>query len=104
VRYLDSQPPGDWSPAVALLIALFSADDVVDAALDAAAPAAGRWLPAARRGLDDPLVARAAAAALELGLRHLDRLGLPTELSAPVIESLDRRLATATAKLGGTTQ
>jgi glutamate--cysteine ligase len=103
VRYLDSQPPGEWSPAVALLIALFSADDVVDAALDAAAPAVGRWLPAARHGLDDRCVAQAAAAALELGLRHLHRLGLPTELSAPVIDNLDRRLAAATAKLGGKT-
>jgi len=103
VRYLDSQPPDDWSPAVALLIALFSADDVVDAALDAAAPAAGRWLPAARHGLADRQVAAAAAAALELGLRNMHRLGLPPELSGPVIDSLDRRRATATAKLGGNT-
>jgi glutamate--cysteine ligase len=104
VRYLDSQPPRDWAPAVVLLIALFSTDAVVDAALDAAAPAAGRWLHAARHGLADRKVAQAASAALELGLRHVPGLGLPTELSAPVIDSLDRRLRTATVKLGGDTR
>jgi glutamate--cysteine ligase len=103
VRYLDSQPPGEWSPAVALLIALFSADDVVDAALDAAARGARRGRGAPHPGVPARCAPPPAAAALELGLRHMHRLGLPTELSAPVIDSLDRRLAAATAKLGGKT-
>ncbi|GAA0642746.1 ergothioneine biosynthesis glutamate--cysteine ligase EgtA [Kutzneria viridogrisea] len=101
VRYLDSQPPQDWMAPVALLIALFEDERVVDEALAAAQPAVGRWLHAARVGTADPRVAGAARAVLDLGLRSLPRLGLPTDLHDEVTRSLDRRLAAVPAPHGG---
>lgn len=72
VRYLDTQQGDGWIPPTLLLIALMSDPAVTDQALAAAAPAAGRWFPAARDGLDDKLVLQAARDLVELGTQALD--------------------------------
>ncbi|MGH3622018.1 MAG: glutamate-cysteine ligase family protein, partial [Sciscionella sp.] len=60
VRYLDTQPDDEWMAPAALLAAVMATDRTVDAVSEAAAPAAGRWLHAARHGLADPRLADAA--------------------------------------------
>jgi glutamate--cysteine ligase len=59
---------------------LMSDPAVIDRAQAAAEPAAGRWLPAAREGLDDKLVLQAAREVVELGTAVLDRTGISQEL------------------------
>ncbi|ADB34178.1 glutamate--cysteine ligase GCS2 [Kribbella flavida DSM 17836] len=90
VRYLDAQRGDDWIPPTLLLIALLSDPAVTDQALAAAAPAAGRWFPAARHGLDDKLVHQAAAELVELGARALDRTGAGRDLTDQVATQLHR--------------
>ena len=60
VRYLDAQPGDGWVLPTVLLAALTSERLVLDKVLEACEPAADRWLPAARIGLADDLVLRAA--------------------------------------------
>lgn len=88
VRYLDAQQGDGWIPPTLLLIALMSDPAVTDQALAAAAPAAGRWFPAAREGLDDKLVLQAARDLVELGVGVLDRTGVPHELTEQVATRL----------------
>ncbi|MGC4939600.1 glutamate-cysteine ligase family protein [Kribbella sp. DT2] len=88
VRYLDAQQGDGWIEPTLLLIALMSDPAVTDQALAAAAPAAGRWFPAARDGLDDKLVHQAARDLVELGARVLDRTGIDQELTAQVATRL----------------
>jgi glutamate--cysteine ligase len=97
VRYLDTQPPGEWFVPVAVLAALLADDATVDAALDHCAPAADRWLPAARDGLADPAVAGAARDVLDLALRRLDRTGLDPATRDEVTAVVDRRVFASTA-------
>jgi glutamate--cysteine ligase len=93
VRYLDTQPPGQWFAPVALLAALLADDATTDAARDLAAPVAGAWTTAARRGLSDPAVGTAAAALADLACRALDRTDLTTAARDAVVEIVSRRLA-----------
>jgi len=95
VRYLDAQPGNGWAAPVAVLAALFAAEQTVDAALELAAPAADRWVQAARHGLADPVVARAAAGVLDLAGTALDDTDLTPRQRATVAETLSRRLAQA---------
>jgi glutamate--cysteine ligase len=90
VRYLDAQRGDSWLTPVALLAALLSTPDTVDAVLDACLPVGDRWLPAARDGLADPAIAAAAAAVLDLGARALPGMGLGHDLTEAVIADLDR--------------
>ncbi|WP_412740750.1 ergothioneine biosynthesis glutamate--cysteine ligase EgtA [Krasilnikovia sp. MM14-A1259] len=92
VRYLDAQPDGEWLAPAAVLAALLADDAVTDAARAAAAPAADRWLPAARAGLADSRVGAAARAVFDLARRALHRAGLPAHLQDRVHAVLDRRL------------
>jgi len=91
VRYLDCQPGADWIVPVAVLVALLGDRDTTEAALQAAAPAAGRWPQAWRAGLADRPVRRAAAAVADLALRRLD-VSLPAAVRTHVIETVHRRL------------
>ncbi|MCS7483183.1 glutamate-cysteine ligase family protein [Umezawaea endophytica] len=100
VRYLDTPPHGQWIPPVVLMAALFSAPSVVDEVLAATEPAVGRWLAAARFGLADPLVGRAARAVVEIGCRALANTDLSVGQNAAVAEELHRTLA---EKSGGAT-
>lgn len=94
VRYLDAQPGAGWVVPVVLLAALMADERLVDAVLDAAEPAAGRWLPAARHGLADPAVARAAKAVVELGTGALADPGntVAADIGAELAASVTRRL------------
>ncbi|MFB9180410.1 glutamate-cysteine ligase family protein [Dactylosporangium sucinum] len=80
VRYLDAQPGRAWFAPVALLAGLLGDAAAVDAARAAAAPAAGRWLEAARYGLTDRVIAVTAPAVLDVALS-----GVPEPLRAEVV-------------------
>ena len=83
VRYLDTQPGDGWIAPTVLLTALMSDPVLIDQAMAAAEPAAGRWFPAAREGLDDKLVLQAARDVIDLGIEVLDRTGIGPDLLGP---------------------
>ncbi|HET6296091.1 MAG TPA: glutamate-cysteine ligase family protein [Kribbella sp.] len=80
VRYLDAQQGDGWIEPTLLLIALMSDPALVDQAVAAAEPAAGRWFPAAREGLEDKLVLQAARELVDLGTGALSRTGVDQDL------------------------
>ena len=88
VRYLDAQAGDGWIAPTLLLSALMSDPAVTDQALAAAAPAAGRWFPAAREGLDDKLVLQAARELVELAATNLSRTGVDQDLITEVGDRL----------------
>ncbi len=77
VRYVDAQPGRRWALPVAVLTALLADPAVTDRAREACEPAQGRWVSAARRGLADVVLARAAAVVFDLVGQQLPRLGAP---------------------------
>lgn len=91
VRYLDAQPVAEWSAPVAVLAAIFATEETVDAALAFAAPAADRWLAAARHGPADPVIARAASRVLDLACTALDDTDLTPRQRATVIRAVEWR-------------
>lgn len=95
IRYLDAQPAGEWIAPVGVLAALLGDHRTRDAAREACAPVAGRWAEAARHGLRDGVLARAAGAVLDLALRALDRTGLPGSTRAEITRIVARRLTVA---------
>jgi len=106
IRYLDAQRPEYWPVCVAVTHALVVDDQAgeaaMDAALDAATAAAadaagpypGGWRAAARGGLADPALRRAADACFRAALAALPRLGAPADLIARVAAFADRHVAT----------
>ena len=78
VRYVDMQPGGAGRCPVAVLAALLSEPAVIDVARDACEPARDRWVSAARHGLADRVLARAAAAVFGLACERLPALAAPT--------------------------
>lgn len=90
VRYLDAQTGDGWIAPTLLLTALMSDAVPIDQVLAAAEPAAGRWFPAAREGLEDKLVLDAARAVVELGIGVLDRTGVAPDLSDQIATRLHR--------------
>lgn len=92
VRYLDTQPAGQWLVPVAVLAALLSDPAVTAAARDACAPAAGRWFEAAENGLRDGVLAAAAVAVFELACRALSALDAPVGLRTLVEEITESRV------------
>ncbi|MFY1670955.1 ergothioneine biosynthesis glutamate--cysteine ligase EgtA [Plantactinospora sp. WMMB334] len=95
IRYLDAQPGAEWIAPVGVLAALVGDDRTRDAARSACEPVVGRWAEAARHGLRDPLLARAADTLLDLALRALDRTGLPPATREEITRIVARRLAAA---------
>ncbi|MGX4654199.1 ergothioneine biosynthesis glutamate--cysteine ligase EgtA [Micromonospora sp. SCSIO 07396] len=95
VRYLDAQPGRDWTLPLAVLTALLRDDRTVRAARTIAAPVADRWRTAARQGLADPALARAAAALLDLARETLPTSDLPTETHDEIDRGIRRRIAAA---------
>ncbi|GDY28635.1 glutamate--cysteine ligase EgtA [Gandjariella thermophila] len=93
VRYLDAQPPGEWVAPVVLLVSLLGSVHAVGRVREVTEPVLGRWLEAARLGLTDPCLARAARDVVDLGCGVLDGTDLPGDLRAVVAEALQRRLA-----------
>ncbi|GLW98742.1 glutamate-cysteine ligase family protein [Microtetraspora sp. NBRC 16547] len=74
-RYLDAQGPDDWPVCVAVLHALVTDDRAGDTALDAAWPVRGAWTRAARFGLAEPRLRRAAETCFRAAAEALPRLG-----------------------------
>jgi glutamate--cysteine ligase len=77
VRYLDAQPGRRWALPVTVLAGLLSDAATIDRVREACAPADGRWTSAARHGLSDRVLARAAATVFELAIGRLPAIGAP---------------------------
>ncbi|NJC73811.1 ergothioneine biosynthesis glutamate--cysteine ligase EgtA [Planosporangium thailandense] len=92
LRFLDAQPGGEWFAPVAVVTALLGDDTDLDAARAVCEPMEGRWRDAARLGLTDPALARAATGLLEVAARALGRTGLPSAERDAVIGVVERRL------------
>jgi glutamate--cysteine ligase len=89
VRYLDAQAGDGWIAPTLLLIALMADPAVTDQALAIAQQSAGRWLPAARAGLDDKPVLQTARELVELGTTNLSRTGVDQDLITEVGDRLN---------------
>ncbi len=74
VRYLDAQPGRRWALPAAVLAALLADPAVTDRARQACEPTVGRWVSAARHGLADRVLQRAAVTVFELAVAALPRL------------------------------
>jgi glutamate--cysteine ligase len=72
VRYLDAQHPAWWAVPVVVVATALEHDDLHDALLDACAPVSGGWLVAARLGVTDRLLHRAASDVLDLVTPRID--------------------------------
>jgi glutamate--cysteine ligase len=91
VRYLDAQPGQWWRVPAAVINAVVDDDSAGDAALAACAPQAGRWRDAARLGLADPEICRAARRVLDIAAQALERAGGPSgKLAELTADYLDR--------------
>lgn len=93
VRYLDTPRPGGWIAPTALLVALFSDASVVDQVLNVTEAAKGRWLHAARFGMQDSRIACAAREVVELGCQALSRTDLPPAQVSAIADELQGGLA-----------
>ncbi|MFF0578073.1 ergothioneine biosynthesis glutamate--cysteine ligase EgtA [Streptosporangium saharense] len=94
IRYLDAQHPANWPVCVAVTHALVVDDRAADTALAAAEPYAGMWLEAARCGLTDPRLRRAAEECFRAAEEALPRLGADRALTARVSAYTDRHVTT----------
>jgi glutamate--cysteine ligase len=92
VRYVDAQQGRHWALPVAVLAALLSDPEVTRRAHEASAPAAGRWVSAARHGLADRVLQRAAVAVFELAVAALPALEPPSWLANDLAVTLERRV------------
>lgn len=90
VRYLDTQPPGEWIAPVAVLTSLLTDSEIIAEAERRAAPAIDRWEAAARRGTADPAIAVAARGLLALALENL-----PADTPGQAVGPIRRRLEAA---------
>ena len=92
IRYLDAQPGRRWALPAAVLAALLADPAVTDRARQACEPTAGRWVSAARHGLADRVLQRAAVTVFELAVATLPRLDAPSWLVADLAVMLERRV------------
>jgi glutamate--cysteine ligase len=88
VRYLDAQAGDGWIAAAAITWALTATALARDLATAATEPVAGRWVDAARSGLNDPALARAAGELAEIALSGL--AGQPAHVRDHVTEFTER--------------
>jgi glutamate--cysteine ligase len=95
LRFLDEQRGSDWFAPVAMVAALFGGDETLDAAREACEPVEDRWLDAARLGLADPALAKAAARLLDVTARALHQTDLSAAAREAVTDLVDRRLRSA---------
>jgi len=92
VRYLDAQPGRWWRVPAAVITSVLDDDIAGEVALAACEPLAGGWPDAARLGLADPEICRAARLVLDAAAEALDRAGGPArELAELTADYLDRR-------------
>jgi glutamate--cysteine ligase len=90
VRYIDAQAGDNWVVPVAVLAALLSNREATAAATAACLGVAGRWHDAARVGLADPELARAAKAVFTLAAGALPGLIGPGQVRDLVEEFTER--------------
>lgn len=95
IRYIDAQAGRGWALPLAVLVALTSRDDVVDQVRQICAPTYGRWVSAARQGLDDRVIARAARGVFELACAVLPELNAPGWLVDDLVWMTERRILRA---------
>lgn len=77
IRYIDAQAGRRWALPPAVVAALLSDPETTDLARQMCEPAQGRWVSAARHGLGDRVLARAAAGVFDLACARLPALGAP---------------------------
>ncbi|MFC4120615.1 ergothioneine biosynthesis glutamate--cysteine ligase EgtA [Nonomuraea zeae] len=98
IRYLDAQHPAAWPVCVAVTHALVADDRAAGAAMAAVEPFAGSyqesWGMAARCGLADPGLRRAAETCFRAALEALPRLGADAALAGQVAAFADRHVTT----------
>jgi glutamate--cysteine ligase len=70
IRCLDAVPDRWWPGLAALAVTLLDDDVAADRAADACAPVAGSWTVAAREGLGDPALARAARGCVQAAVER----------------------------------
>jgi ergothioneine biosynthesis glutamate--cysteine ligase EgtA len=88
LRYLDAVPERWWPALTALVVALFDDPAAVDVASEACESVPGDWTLAAREGLADPRLARAALRCVEGALRAVPpELKDEAERYAELVES-----------------
>jgi glutamate--cysteine ligase len=92
VRYVDAQAGDEWIVPTAVLAALLSDPATTSAAVDACQPVADRWHGAARDGLTDPELARAAVTVFTLAAEALPGLVGPGRIRELVDEFIARRV------------
>ncbi|GAA4224007.1 glutamate--cysteine ligase [Streptosporangium album] len=92
IRYLDAQHPASWPVCVAVTHALVMDDRAADAAMAAVEPCAAMWPQAARHGLADPRLRRAAETCFRAALTAMPRLGMPPALAREVAAFADRHV------------
>ncbi|MER6831163.1 glutamate-cysteine ligase family protein [Streptosporangium sp. NPDC000563] len=92
IRYLDAQHPAIWPVCAAVTHALVTDDRAADAALAAAGPCAGMWASAARHGLAEPRLRRAADVCFRAALGALPRLRATPALVCEVAAFADRHV------------
>lgn len=100
LRMIDAQPGDGWIVPVALAAALFSDQQATDAALAALEPLSAAstepgprgaaWTRAAARGMDDPVLRRAALDCFAAADAALSRAGVDGRIRAAVAEFRDR--------------
>ncbi|MBO0877714.1 MAG: ergothioneine biosynthesis glutamate--cysteine ligase EgtA [Pseudonocardia sp.] len=92
VRYVDAQAGEEWVVPVAVVAALLADSTTTSAALEACLPVAGAWVTAARRGLADPSLARAARTVFALASDALPALIEPGPVRVLVDRAVERVL------------
>jgi glutamate--cysteine ligase len=92
VRYIDAQAGDQWIVPVAVLAALLSDPVTTARAVDACLPVADRWRDAARHGLAEPEIAKAAATVFILAAAALPALIEPGPVRRLVDQFVEHRV------------
>ena len=92
IRYVDGQAGRRWALPPAVLAALLSDPDITDLAREACEPAQGRWVSAARHGLADRVLARAAGTVFGLACAQLPVLGAPAWVTEDLIAMTEQQV------------
>jgi glutamate--cysteine ligase len=89
LRMIDMVPDPWWRAAVVVATAVVTDAEARSIAIDACRPTISMWETAARRGLDEPVMLRAAQGCFEAALGALDRIGAGA--AAAVVRSYAHR-------------
>lgn len=92
IRYVDEQAGRRWALPPAVLAALLADPQTTDVALEACEPAQGRWVSAARHGLADRVLARAARTVFGLACATVPTLGAPAWVTEDLITMTEQQV------------